>query len=177
MLSEDHHQMREALNFFLVLYRHPDMDLDKFTAAVKDFKEKTGYSIKHNFTHMEVAVKQTRRIIKAPKLLCLHLNRLAYDSMGNVFINPRPVNFKEWLLLNPAKVFGFDMEVRYRLVSVIEHHGSMMGGHYIAFKRITNPIDPEDQGKFLLCNDGQTQLVEAADVLRRNPFMLFYEQA
>lgn len=153
------------------------MDQDKFTEAVKAFKERTGNTVKHNFACIKVEVTQTRKIIRAPKLLCLHLNRLAYDSSGNVFINHSHVSFDEELELTSARVLGLDMALKYRLASVIEHHGSMMGGHYLAFKRINCPIKAGDKGKFLMCNDQRTELIAAEQVLRRKAFMIFYEQA
>jgi ubiquitin C-terminal hydrolase len=153
------------------------LDQDKFTAAVKAFKERTGNTVKHNFPSIVVGVTQTRKIIRAPKLLCLHLNRLAYDSYGNVFINHSLVPFQEELTLSSDRVLSFDMAIKYRLAAVIEHSGSVMGGHYIAFKRITCPISRTDQDKFLMCNDERTQPIAVADVLRRKAFMIFYEQA
>jgi ubiquitin C-terminal hydrolase len=92
---------------------------------------------------MEVTIFQYKRIVKPPRLLCLHLNRLTYNNQGNVFMNKLHIKFNEHMDLNSNKVCSFETDMRYRLVSVIEHFGSQNKGHYIAAKMINQPIDKE----------------------------------
>jgi ubiquitin C-terminal hydrolase len=115
-------------------------------------------------------------MIKPPKILCFHLNRLCYNQNGDLYMNRTQVDFGETLRpihpsLNPH---GHDLE--YKLCSVIEHYGSVMGGHYVAARRIHNPIDQEDEGKFLFCNDSFVNIIPVEKVLEANPFMIFYER-
>lgn len=123
-----------------------------------------------------MTIKQSKRIFKLPKLMCLHLNRLAYNNQGNMFINRRHIQFHEHLELNTDQVSSFQTALKYKLVSIVEHYGTTSFGHYVAAKRIANPIEPEHEGMFLLCNDSKTYPVPVSQVLKSNAFMLFYER-
>ena len=70
-----------------------------------------------------------------------------------MFLNPRMVEFPEHLSLNMESISAFNIPSDYKLMSVIEHMGSVRGGHYIAAKRICRPIKEEDEGMWLFTSD------------------------
>lgn len=75
-------------------------------------------------------------MIRPPKILCFHLNRLCYDNYGNLYVNRQRVDFQEHLNLSHPSLNPHGIDLNYRLCSVVEHYGTAFGGHYIAAKRI-----------------------------------------
>ena len=82
-------------------------------------------------------------MLKPPKTLVIHFNRLAYDSTGQQYLNSNFVEFPQFLDLKPYMQFDFD--VKYSLCSVIEHIGTPMFSHYISAKKSGD--------LWTLCND------------------------
>ncbi|XP_021840577.2 ubiquitin carboxyl-terminal hydrolase 2-like [Spinacia oleracea] len=81
----------------------------------------------------------TRRILisKIPPILTIHLKRFSQDAHGRLSKLEDHVSFKEYIDLGPY------MDRRsterdnciYHLIGVVEHSGSMRGGHYVAYVR------------------------------------------
>ena len=73
-------------------------------------------------------------ILKAPEVLCLHLKRFKYGGMFESK-NSKVVTFpvEENLDLEPFLLpESTDTSAEYQLMGIVQHMGSMGGGHYIA---------------------------------------------
>eukprot|EP00850_Spirogloea_muscicola_P001570 SM000006S19335 [mRNA] locus=s6:85064:91307:+ [translate_table: standard] len=76
-------------------------------------------------------------ISKAPQVLIVHLKRFAQDSRGHLSKLGGHVTFNEWLDVSPYIDMRSSKEVAktccYRLVGVVEHTGTLRGGHYVTY--------------------------------------------
>lgn len=160
------------------MYKTEDIDQEEFAKKFKKFKERTGNKSEHQIATKKVIIRKKKLVIKPPKTLCIHFNRLTYDAYGNQIMRLNQIDFPELLDLNNLedgvdgeKCCTFDIELKYKLCSVIEHRGSPVFGHYIAAKRI-------DEEKWLFCNDNLLHEMPNADQVLQNmtPYMLFYEK-
>jgi hypothetical protein len=79
---------------------------------------------------------------------------------------------------------GLDEEL-YRLTSLVVHYGSHHYGHYITFRRRpnssasrlnTSDTGNEDRVEWYRASDETVDPARIEEVLRANPFMLFYER-
>lgn len=68
----------------------------------------------------------------------------------------------------------------YRLVGVVEHLGTMRGGHYVAYVRgakIKGKTDKENEGcLWYHASDAYVRESSLEEVLRCEAYILFYEQ-
>jgi ubiquitin carboxyl-terminal hydrolase 16/45 len=69
----------------------------------------------------------------------------------------------------------------YRLLGVVEHSGTMRGGHYIAYvrgdARGKGRADKEQGGSvWYYASDAHVQEVSLEEVLRCDAYLLFYEK-
>ena len=86
--------------------------------------ERTESTIKRHFT-----------LVRAPKIMCVHLNRLSdFDQWGNVVKNNNFVHFEKSLKLSNIAGLSFDSE--YELKSMIVHYGNAHGGHYLTMRQV-----------------------------------------
>lgn len=109
-----------------------------------------------------------------PEVLCIHLKRFRYEGgWFNGTKNSKVVNFPVGRHLDMA---GF-MEsptaqpVEYKLVGLIQHIGSMGGGHYIAYCQ-----HKKRPGEWYEFDDLQVNLVSLEQVERSEPYVLFYQR-
>ena len=82
-------------------------------------------------------------LVKAPKILWIHINRLAgYDMDGNVYKDKNFIKFP--YLLNASKWFGEFFNHHFQLKSVVEHIGGANSGHYISMRQLnwSNNLNP-----------------------------------
>eukprot|EP00930_Biecheleria_cincta_P101498 TRINITY_DN9314_c0_g1_i1.p1 TRINITY_DN9314_c0_g1~~TRINITY_DN9314_c0_g1_i1.p1 ORF type:complete len:920 (-),score=147.92 TRINITY_DN9314_c0_g1_i1:275-2944(-) len=109
-----------------------------------------------------------------PEVLCIHIKRFRYDNgWFNGSKNSRVVTFP---VTSPLDVGPFLEEpssqpVEYRLIGLIQHIGSMGGGHYISYCQ--HKRRPQDWYEF---DDMQANLVSAEQVERAEPYVLFYQR-
>lgn len=86
-------------------------------------------------------------ITKAPKIFCLHLNRLAdFDPYGNICKNNKFIKFPQ--ILNLGNIFGSQNTHVYQLKSVVEHYGGANSGHYVTMRKV-NWTTVEETGKLI----------------------------
>ncbi|XP_067928773.1 ubiquitin carboxyl-terminal hydrolase 30-like [Watersipora subatra] len=64
-----------------------------------------------------------------------------------------------------------DGRIWYSLVSVIEHRGSEVSGHFVTYRNVSR-----EKGKWLYTSDLDVREVTAEHVHSRPPYMLFYER-
>lgn len=118
----------------------------------------------------------TKRIAfkELPEVLCVHIKRFRYETgWFNGSKNSKVVTFPVNRPLDMS-VFLDEMPpqaVEYQLVGLIQHIGSMGGGHYISYCR--HKRKPQDWYEF---DDMQVSQVSAEQVERAEPYVLFYQR-
>jgi len=77
----------------------------------------------HQIERKFVEIVKRKTLIKPPKTLCIHLNRLTFDHFGNMMLSNNHVYFQNILDLSlpekKMKISSFDIDMRYKLCSVI----------------------------------------------------------
>ncbi|XP_006366844.1 ubiquitin carboxyl-terminal hydrolase 2 [Solanum tuberosum] len=126
----------------------------------------------------------TKRILidKAPPILTIHLKRFSQDARGRLSKLSGHVNFRDTIDLTTfVDPRCLQREVyKYRLVGVVEHSGTMRGGHYVAYVRGGPKIagkekDAEDY-VWYYASDAYVREVPLEEVLRSEAYILFYEE-
>ena len=121
-------------------------------------------------------IKQTT-IARLPKNLCIHINRLAYDTSGRPYKDHRHIAFE--LEEDISQLCGLSNShfsqtntagsgPYYSLVAVIEHLGSFNSGHYVCYRKLG--------GTWYKTSDSIVEIVDTHQVMRSNAFLLFYNQ-
>ncbi|CAI9771169.1 unnamed protein product [Fraxinus pennsylvanica] len=137
-------------------------------------------SVEDNLDSEKLKVKRdaTKRILidKAPSILTIHLKRFSQDARGRLSKLNGHVNFKETIdlkkYMNP-RCTERDRYV-YRLVGVVEHLGTMRGGHYVAYVRSAKGENGDSV--WYHASDAYVHEVSLEEVLRCEAYILFYEQ-
>nr|CAB3457505.1 unnamed protein product [Digitaria exilis] len=124
-----------------------------------------------------------RRILisKAPPVLTINLNRFSQDSHGRYKKLKGHVRFKEMLDIQPfMDPRCKENNTTYRLVSVVEHMGTMTGGHYVAYVRAAKIGGRQQQNRgsqsWFYASDGHVRETSLEDVLNCEAYILFYER-
>ncbi|KAL7145216.1 hypothetical protein ABFS83_07G066000 [Erythranthe nasuta] len=115
-------------------------------------------------------------INKAPSILTIHLKRFIQDARGRLNKLNGHVNFGEIVDLKPYMDPRCSERERYtyRLVGVVEHQGTMRGGHYVAYVRGLK--DNNGDCVWYHTSDSFIGEVSFEDVLRSEGYILFYEE-
>ncbi|KAI3472496.1 hypothetical protein Pfo_031263 [Paulownia fortunei] len=129
-----------------------------------------------NPENLKVKRDATKSILisKGPSILTIQLKRFSQDARGRLSKLNGHVNFRETIDLKPymdPRCTERDM-LTYRLVGVVEHLGSMRGGHYVAYVRVT-----KDYGDCLWyhASDAYVRQASLEEVLNCQAYILFYE--
>ena len=158
---------RASLSYMHFLYKTPDIDENDFVSMFQHFKRLTSDTTTHALRRVKCTILKSKKIIKPPKTLCIHFNRLAYDANGDTYLNQKFVEFQEEFLLT-KKACEFDLgQLKYRICAVIEHTGTPRYGHYITSKRLLKPLQGNQLSQepdFLYCNDGSVQPISVQTV-------------
>eukprot|EP00268_Persea_americana_P040468 TRINITY_DN40204_c0_g1_i2.p1 TRINITY_DN40204_c0_g1~~TRINITY_DN40204_c0_g1_i2.p1 ORF type:complete len:1010 (-),score=211.69 TRINITY_DN40204_c0_g1_i2:505-3534(-) len=126
----------------------------------------------------------TKRILisKAPSILTIHLKRFSQDARGRLSKLSGLVSFRDTLDLCPymGPRSGEMEKCMYRLVGVVEHSGTMRGGHYVAyFKGAMSRGKIEKEGgssTWYYASDAHVHEVSLTEVLQSEAYILFYEK-
>uniref|UniRef100_A0A672LCV0 Ubiquitin carboxyl-terminal hydrolase n=1 Tax=Sinocyclocheilus grahami TaxID=75366 RepID=A0A672LCV0_SINGR len=131
-----------------------------------------------------------------PPVVTLHLKRFHQAGMNLRKVN-RHVDFPLLLDLAPfcsvtCKNLGSGERVLYSLYGIVEHSGSMRGGHYAAYVKVRTPqrkpelqfrkTMPDEeasfapQGQWVYVSDTSVQTVPESRVLNSQAYLLFYEE-
>ncbi|CDQ73494.1 unnamed protein product [Oncorhynchus mykiss] len=136
-------------------------------------------------------------ISSLPPVVTLHLKRFHQAGMNLRKVN-RHVNFPLILDLAPfcsasCKNLVAGERVLYSLYGIVEHSGSMRGGHYTAYVKVRSPqrrteqpqrrnlAGPREassatQGQWVYVSDTNVQTVPESRVLNSQAYLLFYEE-
>ncbi|XP_022375959.1 ubiquitin carboxyl-terminal hydrolase 45 isoform X4 [Enhydra lutris kenyoni] len=138
-------------------------------------------------------------ISAVPAILILHLKRFHQAGLSLRKVN-RHVDFPLVLDLAPfcsatCKNVSVGDKVLYGLYGVVEHSGSMRGGHYTAYVKVRTPSrkllqhitgktyvpdlkepDSESTGQWVHVSDAYVQVVPESRALSAQAYLLFYER-
>ncbi|KAL2923364.1 Ubiquitin carboxyl-terminal hydrolase 2 [Bienertia sinuspersici] len=129
----------------------------------------------------------TKRLLisKTPPILTIHLKRFGQDARGRLSKLNGHVVFKEFLDLRPymdRRSTDSDKCI-YRLVGVVEHSGSMRGGHYVAYvrkgERRRGRFEEENVQRHSVwyhVSDASVREATLEEVLGCEAYLLFYEE-
>uniref|UniRef100_A0AAX7UZ31 Ubiquitin carboxyl-terminal hydrolase n=1 Tax=Astatotilapia calliptera TaxID=8154 RepID=A0AAX7UZ31_ASTCA len=139
-------------------------------------------------------------ISSLPPVITLHLKRFHQAGMNLRKVN-RHVDFPLILDLAPFYFFrdyitllnlAVGERVLYSLYGIVEHSGSMRGGHYTAYVKVRAPQRKTEQqhknlsgardtcsssqGQWVYVSDTTVQMVPESRVLNSQAYLLFYEE-
>lgn len=107
-----------------------------------------------------------------PRILVLQLNRFQQSSLSGVLKKltggcefPLALDLIDFVDVK-------DAAPSYLLRGVVCHSGTLRSGHYTAY---VNPAS-EDSESWFYCSDTHVQAASVAEVLRGEPYLLFYEK-
>uniref|UniRef100_A0AAQ5XCF1 Ubiquitin carboxyl-terminal hydrolase n=1 Tax=Amphiprion ocellaris TaxID=80972 RepID=A0AAQ5XCF1_AMPOC len=138
-------------------------------------------------------------ISSLPPVITLHLKRFhqVVASLNVDFTVNRHVDFPLVLDLAPfcsasCKNLAAGERVLYSLYGIVEHSGSMRGGHYTAYVKVRAPhrkteqhhknlpgardASSSSQGQWVYVSDTTVQTVPESRVLNSQAYLLFYEE-
>ncbi|CAI8597952.1 unnamed protein product [Vicia faba] len=137
---------------------------------------------------MRVNRDATKRVLiyKAPPVLTIHLKRFSQDARGRFSKLNGHVDFRETLDLRPYMDPRCIIEEKYeyQLVGIVEHLGTMRGGHYVAYVRggqknrekVDNKENKNVNSTWYHASDAYVREVSLDEVLRCEAYILFYER-
>lgn len=134
---------------------------------------------------LKVVRDASKRILisRAPQVLTIHLKRFCQDVRGRLSKLNGHVKFRDTVDLKPYMDPSCckDRETyKYRLVGVVEHLGSMRGGHYVAYvkggAKGSTGIEENDNCMWYHASDAYVREVSLEEVLRCEAYILFYEE-
>ncbi|KAK0606551.1 hypothetical protein LWI29_000538 [Acer saccharum] len=136
------------------------------------------------FKTVKVKRDATKRVLidKAPPILTIHLKRFSQDARGRLSKLNGHVNFRETIDLRPyMDPRCIDQEkYLYHLVGVVEHLGTMRGGHYVAYvKGVKSKGKAEKEIRECVwhhVSDAYVREVSLEQVLRCEAYILFYQK-
>lgn len=113
----------------------------------------------------------------APPILTIHLKRFSQDTRGRLMKLSGHVGFKDVIDLSQYidKRCTDDDEYKYHLLGVVEHEGTMRGGHYVAYVRVPNNSS-KPGFVWYHASDAHIREVSMEEVLRSEAYILFYEK-
>ncbi|KAF7494757.1 Ubiquitin carboxyl-terminal hydrolase 8 [Sarcoptes scabiei] len=106
-------------------------------------------------------------IWRLPQILIIHLKRFTYDGMWRQKISTF-VDFPLDNLIIEAQ--NGQKNQSYSLYSVVNHFGSLEGGHYVAYSR--NKDENIDWNRY---DDQDVSSMSPSDVVTQNAYVLFYK--
>ncbi|KAK8960348.1 Ubiquitin carboxyl-terminal hydrolase 2 [Platanthera guangdongensis] len=125
----------------------------------------------------------TKRILidKIPPILTIHLKRFSQDGRGRISKLNGHVRFQETLDMRPfMDPRCIKDRTSYHLIGVVEHSGSMGGGHYVAYVRgngsRTSTGSSSTGATWFYASDAYVREVSLAEVLQSEAYILFYEK-
>ncbi|CAN6552476.1 unnamed protein product [Malus baccata var. baccata] len=138
-----------------------------------------------NVKRVNLKRNATKRYLinRAPPILTIHLKRFSQDARGHLSKLNGHVSFREKFDLRPymdsSSTDGEKYE--YQLLGVVEHSGTMRGGHYVAYvrggERGRGKAEKENIGHmWYYASDAHVRQVSLDEVLRSEAYILFYEK-
>lgn len=103
--------------------------------------------------------------------MCLHINREGFGFAGGYKQKgyakfPDEISLSKYLLYD-----GNGGDIKYKLISVIEHLGNLNSGHFLAYKKVDWSKD-----KWVSMSDERVLFCPKEIVDKAEAYMLFYQQ-
>ena len=133
-----------------------ELDEDSFKDAWKAWKRKTGDPSKLTIDFIKRNISRSMTLLKPSGILCIHISRVTYSSLGYEILNSSKVEYPLEFVLSqilPQRNINEsnNIDTKYKLAAMIEHIGlTPHSGHYMAYKRLfpeTIDIIPDTKGK------------------------------
>lgn len=116
-------------------------------------------------TNTYKSAKKKIQIWTCPKILIIHLKRFS----NNFTKNNKVINFPIDNLNLSKYSIGYDKyKSNYRLIGVVNHIGSYLGGHYYSYCR--------NKENWFEYNDEKVVQINKLNVVNQNAYCLFYEK-
>jgi ubiquitin carboxyl-terminal hydrolase 7 len=116
-----------------------------------------------------VDAKRQTRFTTLPRVLIVHLRRYVFDwTRGALVKISCLVEFSETLEIDDVLSGTQGLSATYALRFMAAHRGEDDAGHFVAYVSVDDT--------WYLCSDLDTGRVDLSDVLRDEPYLLFYEQ-
>ncbi|KAM7252834.1 hypothetical protein ACFE04_008680 [Oxalis oulophora] len=154
-----------------------DSNQPNITGSLVNYESEESENEETNSKTIKVKRDAKKRVLvsKAPPVLTIHLKRFSQDVRGRLSKLNGHVSFRETIDLKPymdSSCIDQD-EYIYRLIGVVEHQGSMRGGHYVAYIR-----GGEKSGSpvWYHASDTYVREVSVEEVFRSEAYILFYEK-
>lgn len=116
----------------------------------------------------KVRAKKKMNLWIAPPLLGIHIKRFSgdYYSKNNIFVDSplEDLDISKYIypdLYNKNKIYKYD------LVSVINHVGSLNGGHYYTFSS-------SNKNEWYIFDDSHVSRIPKENIISKNSYVLFY---
>lgn len=123
-------------------------------------------------SHCRQTVDASRRLmpLTMPRCLVLHLKRLLPGGKQDIHVDfSENLDITEYIAKNRRVEDVTSSSYKYSLVSVIVHHGSGRGGHYICYTKY--------KGVWFYTSDSIVRRCSESEVLGSEAYMLFYARA
>ncbi|KAF8391995.1 hypothetical protein HHK36_022335 [Tetracentron sinense] len=161
---------------------HVQESNSQLLARVRESDDSEGEEIDSNSVKVKRDAIKRMLINRAPPVLTIHLKRFSQDARGRLSKLSGHVDFRDTIDLRPYmehRCMEGDM-CGYCLVGVVEHSGTMRGGHYIAYVRGEKDRGNTKEGSrgytWYQTSDGSVREVSMEEVLRCEAYILFYEK-
>ncbi|XP_051781459.1 ubiquitin carboxyl-terminal hydrolase 45 isoform X1 [Erpetoichthys calabaricus] len=161
----------------------------------KQKHQKKTFTSDKKVDNVYTSARKQMLISALPPVVILHLKRFHQAGMTLRKVN-RHVDFPLVLDLAPfcsasCKNIVAGEKVLYSLYGIVEHSGSMRGGHYTAYVKIRAPPKKQDYrkhvmglkeatgglpGQWVYVSDTHVQAVPESRVLNSQAYLLFYEE-
>lgn len=117
-----------------------------------------------------------KKILSKPKTLIIKLKR--YYTI-NTIIGPRQVKIDNMIYypdtINMQKYFCGELTQNYKLYSVINHTGTIDGGHYYSYVKNLKEDNKTFEDQWICCNDSQVYNISDEEAMTsHNAYILFY---
>ncbi|CAH8368137.1 unnamed protein product [Eruca vesicaria subsp. sativa] len=153
------------------------------SSSVKDNGREANDSESEEDSEKVITVKRdaTKRVLinKVPPVLTIHLKRFSQDLRGRLSKLNGHVAFKEVIdlgqYMDSRCSSGEDPPV-YRLAGLVEHSGTMRGGHYVAYVRGASKKVDSSSSVWYNISDAHVRQVSLDKVLHSEAYILFYER-
>lgn len=166
MTEQDKADSRLFNSSFLGLLSSPSTNLYDCLMSFCHTEQLENYAFYCENCKAKVKSEKVIKIKNPPEVLAITIKRFHYNGVGSKISTK--VNFPrlldlEFFLLNRESI-------QYDLTCVIQHIGSVSGGHYVAYCK-------NEDGCWRNFNDSIVKLVTEEDVVGKEAYVLFYTKS
>ena len=114
-----------------------------------------------------------KKILSKPKTLMIKIKRYTQTPQNRLIKINKMVHYPE--VLSMQQYFCGEQINDYELYAIINHTGSLQGGHYYSFIKTLKEDGTGFDDQWICCNDSQTSFITEEEALSSsNSYILFY---